>query len=156
MLIEGYILNTHTMGTSPIEYLDKSRYNLLKWTTIGWAIWFATIISYNFIKGHIIVSIAYWMGLLGSAIFVINLIRFLKLKRFLLWNNRLKEALENEFHLLNLHKSYQIGYWVVIGITVLFLFISSFTTVSALLVTELTLYFGVLAVLVSGLIYNRD
>ncbi|HAH26121.1 MAG TPA: hypothetical protein DCL77_20560 [Prolixibacteraceae bacterium] len=144
------------METSLIEQLDKSRYNLLKWTTIGWAIWFATIIGNNVSKGHILVTIAYWVGLLGSTIFMINLIKFLKLKRELRWNNKLKEALENELHVLNLHKSYQIGYWTVIGITILFLFVSIFTTVSPLLVTELILYFGVLAVLISGLIYNRD
>lgn len=144
------------MEPSLIEQLDKSRYNLLKWTTIGWAIWFATIIGNNIEKGHILITIAYWVGLLGSTIFVINLVKFLKLKRELKWNAKLNEALNNELHVFNLHKSFQVGYWTVIIITGMLMVIAIFTNLSGLLVSELILYFGVLSVLISGLYYNRD
>ncbi|HET6557167.1 MAG TPA: hypothetical protein VFG54_07620, partial [Prolixibacteraceae bacterium] len=112
------------METSLIEQLDKSRYNLLKWTTIGWAIWFATIIGNNFEKGHFLITVAYWVGVLGSIIFVINLIKYLKLKRILIWNAKLNEALNNELHVFNLHKSFQLGYWTVIITTCILMFIS--------------------------------
>lgn len=141
---------------SLIEQLDRSRYNLLKWTTIGWGIWFATIIGNNIEKGHILITIAYWVGLLGSTIFVINLIKFLKLKRELKWNAKLNEALNDELHVFNLHKSFQLGYWTVIVVTGVLMFISIFTNISGLLVSEIILYFGVLSVLISGLYYNRD
>ena len=144
------------METSLIEQLDKSRYNLLKWTTIGWAIWFATIIGNNFEKGHFLITVAYWVGVLGSIIFVINLIKYLKLKRILIWNAKLNEALNNELHVFNLHKSFQLGYWTVIITTCILMFISNFTSISGLLVSEIILYLGVLSVLISGLYYNRD
>lgn len=144
------------MENSLIEQLDKARYNLLKWTTIGWAIWFATIIGNNIEKGHFLITVAYWTGLLGGTIFVINLIIFLKLRRQLKWNAKLNEALNNELHVFNLQKSYHLGYWTVILTTGILMFVSIFTSITALLVSELILYVGVLSVLISGLYYNRD
>ena len=144
------------METSLIEQLDKSRYNLLKWTTIGWGIWFGTIIGNNFEKGHIITAIATIIGLIGSTIWAINLIKYLKLIRELRWNRRLDEALNNEVHVFNIHRSLQIGYWTMLNITGVGMLVSIFTKIPSLLVTELILYFGVLSVLISGLYYNRD
>jgi len=144
------------METSLIEQLDKSRYNLLKWLTIGWAMWFGWYILKNLTDNQVIIVITSFISLLGWAIFIINLIQFIKLKRELKWNTGVKEALENELHLLNLRKSYQIGFWVVIGITVFFFGFTTFWTISVRLVTEITIYFGVLSVLIAGLIYNRE
>lgn len=144
------------METSIIEQLDKLRYNLLKWTTIGWGIWFATIIGNNIEKGHIITTIATFIGLFSSTIWAINLINFLKLNKELSRHRKLNEALNNEVHLYNLHKSFQVGYKTVIMVTAILMCISIITTISALLVTELILYFGVLSILVSILYYNRE
>ena len=144
------------METSTIEQLDKSRYKLLKWTTIGWSIWFGAYILKGFIKEPVIINLALAFGLFGWIIFSISLIQFFKLKRELRWNKQMQHALEDELHLFNLHKSYQIGYSVVICMTVLFFGLSLYSSISATIVTELILYFGVLSVLISGLIYNRE
>jgi len=68
----------------------------------------------------------------------------------------MKEALEGELHQFNLQKSFRNGYFVVIGITLIFFGLSLFLTIPALIITKATLYFGVLAVLISKIIYNRD
>ena len=144
------------METSMIEKLEKTRYNLLKWLTIGWAIWFGTFIMKDSIQNDMIIGAASTVGAFGWIIFIINLIKFLKLKHELGWDKKAEKALNDELHQLNMHKSFQIGFGVVIWTTAVFLGIAEFTEIKAVLVTEIILYFGVLSVLISGLIYNHD
>ena len=68
----------------------------------------------------------------------------------------MKDALEGELHRFNLSKSFRNGYFVVIAITILFFALSFQFTISTLIVTKTILYFGVLVVLISKIIYNRD
>jgi len=142
------------METSIIEQLDKSRYDFLKWATIGWTIWSGTYIATDLVNVPDIVLT--WTRILGWSILIISVIRFLKLKRELNWDNKMKDALEGELHKFNLSKSFRNGYFVVIGITILFFGFSLSYTISALIITKVILYFGVLAVLISKIIYNRD
>jgi len=144
------------MGTSIIEQLNKTRYNLLKWTTIGWGIWYGTFILKDVIDNSTIIQIAFWVGLLGWIIFAINLVKVLKLQRELKWDQKAREALNDELHQLNLHKSYEFGFWVVLSVTIVFVTLTSFVQISSQLVTKIILYFAVLSYLVAGLIYNRD
>lgn len=144
------------MEAKTIEQLDKLRYSLLKWLTIGWAIWFGSFILKHLIDKSFIIGLVTWLGLIGWAIFIINLIKFLKLRRELRWDTKKLEALSDELHQLNMHKSFIVGYSVVICVTAILFGISLFLTISPVLVTEIILYFGVLAVLISGLIYNHD
>ena len=142
------------METSFIEQLDKSRYDFLKWATIGWAIWSGTYILPELMD--VPDEILKWTRLLGWMILIISSIRFFKLKRELNWDNKMKEALEGELHQFNLSKSFRNGYFVVIGITVIFFSFALFYTIPALIITKTTLYFGILTVLISKIIYNRD
>jgi hypothetical protein len=144
------------METSRIEQLDQLRYRLLKWSTISWAIWYGTFILKDVIHNHVIMAIVVLIGLPAWLIWTVNLLKILKLGRELRLDRKLNEALNDELHQLNMHKSYQIGYWVVLSTTTVFLCIAEFFEIKALLVTELTLYFGVLSFLIAGLIYNRD
>ncbi|MGE5393914.1 MAG: hypothetical protein ACM3P1_04165 [Candidatus Saccharibacteria bacterium] len=144
------------METSLIEQLDKTRYNLLKWITIGWGTWFATVIGNSIIHGHIIIQIAFWIGLAGNTIFIINLIKFMKLGRQLRKDPKLHDALEDELHHFNIGKSYTFSYWTVIGATGILLVVNSFASLSALVTAELILYVGVMAFFCSSLYYNRD
>ena len=143
------------MEISLIEKLDKSRYDFMKWCTIGWTIWFGTYILRDFIPTPEVPGYITWIRLLGWFILIVSTIRFVKLKRELNWDNKMKEALDDELHLHNRIKSFQIGYFVVIGLTLLFFVLSLYTAIPAVIVTKLTLYFGVLAVLISKLIFNR-
>jgi hypothetical protein len=144
------------METSRIEQLDQLRYRLLKWSTIGWAIWFgAFIFPKEFTENSRIIAIAVLIGLPAWLIWTVNLLRILKLTRELRLNRKLNEALNDELHQLNMHKSYQIGFWVVIITAAVFLCIAEFVEIKALLVTQIIVYCGTLSVLISGLIYNR-
>lgn len=144
------------METSKIEQLDKLRFNLLKWLTIGWAVWFGSFILKHLINQPFVTGAITWIGLFGWLIFIINLIQFLKLRRELRWDPKIQEALNDELHQLNAHKSFLIGYSTMIVTTALFFGLSIFLTISVVLVTETILYLGVLSVLISGLIYNHD
>ncbi len=144
------------METSLIEKLEKTRYNLLKWLTIGWGIWFGTFILKNLLQNQLILQFATWIGLLGWVIFSINLVKYFKLKRELKWDKKLERALNDELHQLNMFQSFFIGYCIIILVTGILFVLSLYITLPAVLVTEIILYIGVLSVLISGLIYNRD
>ena len=79
-----------------------------------------------------------------------------QLKRELNRDNKMKDALEGELYQYNRRKAFQIGYFVVIGITLVFYLLSPYIVISTLVVTDITLYFGVLSFLVSQVIFNRD
>lgn len=144
------------MEPSLIEQLDKTRYKLLKWITIGWGTWYASVIGNNVIHGHIVIKIIFWIGLVGNTIFAINLIKHLKLRRKLRREPKLREALEDELHHFNIGKSYKFSYWTVISVTGFLIIISNLVPLTALLTAELIGYFGVLSFFCSSLYYNRD
>ncbi len=145
------------MEISLIEQYDKSRYNLIKWLTIGWAAWFGTfilkdLIEDKFIFVQILIALA---GLIGFIFFVVNLQKYLRLASKIKYS-RLNEALNNELHQIYKYKSVFWGFKVLLGTICVFLVISLFHQISAKLVCEITLYLGVLSSLIAGLVYNRD
>ena len=144
------------METSQIEKLDKARYNLVKWLTIGWALWFGTYILKDIVTEKMIILILIWLGLLGWTIFAINLINFLKLKRELKKDSKLQEALNDELHRFNMYKSFVVGYWFLICTISILFGITIFFRISTLIITEILLYIGVLSVLIASLFYNKD
>lgn len=144
------------METSLIEQLDKTRYNLMKWITIGWATWYATIIGNEVIHGHLFVQITFWLGLFGVSVFLINLVKYLKLKNELKRNPKLRDALEDELHHFNIGKSYKFSFWTMIGVAAVIIIISNLVSLTAILTAQLISYFGVLSFFCSSLYYNRD
>ncbi len=144
------------METSMIEKLDKSRYNLLKWFTIGWTIWFGGFILKDLISNKLILGLIIILGLFGWIIFSVNLIRFREIRKIINLDRDLKNALNDELMIHNRNKSFSIGYWTYSILIGLFFVLSIFTDISALLVCEITLYIGTISILVSSLIYNRD
>lgn len=143
------------METSLIEQLDKSRYNLQKWFTIGFGLWFASIILKNFMEFHILNVFTALLALLGTPIFAIYYIKFIKLQQLLKANHKLIGALDNELYVLNSYKSFKVSALVALGMSALLLVISAFTQLSASLVAQLIFYSGVMAGSISGLYYNR-
>jgi len=144
------------METSMIEKLDNARNSFLKWATIGYVIWFGTYIVADAFFMSEVPSVVQWIRILGWLILLVSGLRALKLKRELNWDKKMKGALEGELHQHNLRKSFQMGFFVVMGVTAVFLMLSLFYTIPSLLVTKVILYLGGLAVLISKIIYNRD
>jgi len=145
------------METSLIEKMDKSRFNLLKWLTIGWAIWFGTYILRDWLDDKLIFGSLILIGFIGWILFTLNLIKYLKLGKKVHSDEKLKEALNNELYQQYNLKSFFWGFWVIVAVISIFFLISSFySEISAMLVCEITLFFGVLAPLIARLIYNKD
>ena len=144
------------MKTPMIEKLDKSRYNLLKWFTIGWAIWFGGFILKDLISNKLILGLIILIGLVGWILFSVTLIRFMKLAKIVNSDSAIKNALNDELMLHNRNKSFIAGYWALIILVGILLVLSIYTDISALIVCEVTLYTGVLSFLISSLIYNKD
>ena len=144
------------METSLIEQLNKSRYNLIKWLTIGWSLWVGTYILKGFIQFGLILSALIWIGLLGWVVFIINLVKYLKLNREVRADSLLKEALNDELLQLNRYKSFFIGFIATISVVSIFFTISLFVMIPSLMVCRITIFCGVLAVLIAGLILNKE
>lgn len=144
------------METSMIEKLDKARSSFLRWATVGYTIWFGTYIVADPFFLPEIPSVIQWIRILGWLILLVSGLRAMKLKRELRWDKKMQGALEGELHQYNLRKSFQMGFFVVMGVTAIFLMFSLFYTIPALLVTKVILYLGGLTVLISKMFYNRD
>ena len=145
------------MENSLIEQFDKARYNMIKWLTIGWAVWVGSYILKGMITNHLIVLFFVYAGLLGWILFIINLIQYLKLRKEINADSKLKEALaNNEMIQQYAYKSFFIGFCVFVVTIVCFFAVSLFQELSALFVSRTTLYLGVLSALVANLIYNRS
>jgi hypothetical protein len=144
------------METSIIEQLDKSRYNLNKWFTLGWAIWFGTYIFKNAFNSKLLFGIIFITGMCGWVLAIINFIKLLKLSKIVKADSKLKEALNDELHQLYSYKSIRWGFMAVIAINGIFFSVTMFYQVSASIVCETTLYLGILTFSVAGLIYNRN
>jgi len=146
------------MENSLIEQFDKARYNMRKWFTIGWAVWFGSNIlqDYLLVINWLIFIFVVFVGLIGSIFFSIYLIKFTKLNGKINANKKLKEALNNEMIRFYTYKSFSIGFGTFAATIACFLVVSSFYSISALLVCKITLYLGVLSALVANLIYNRN
>ena len=59
------------METSIIEQYDKKRFNLIKWLTLGWALWFGAYIIKDLINSKTIFGIILLLGLPGWLLFVV-------------------------------------------------------------------------------------
>lgn len=145
------------METSLIEQLDKSRYNLITWLTVGWATWFGAYILKDFINNELplLQFLIGFVGLIGFVFFIVNLQKYIRLASKVKYS-RLNDALNNELHEIYKYKSVYFGFKVLLGTISLFFVISIFYQIPAKIVCEITLYLGVLSSLIAGLIYNKD
>jgi len=144
------------MDTSLIEKLDKSRYSLMKWLTICWTVWYGTYIAKDLINNRLINGFLFLIGSIGWILFTVNLVKTIRLGKKVKSDSKLKEALNNEMHQFYSYKSFFWGFWIVIVTNGIFLVISSFYQISALIACELTLYFGILFSFIAWLVFNRD
>jgi len=143
------------MEATLIEELDNSRFSLIKWSTLGWGLWFGGYILKDFISNNIVFGLILLFGLFGWVLWTINLIKFLKLGKIVNSDIKLQEALNNELHQLYRYKSVFWGFWIMIVTICIFLLLSIFYNLPALIVCEITLYLGILSVFFAALIYNR-
>jgi hypothetical protein len=144
------------METFLIEQFDKSMYSLIKWLTVGWTIWYGTFIAKNLITNKLIVWLLMIVGFIGWIMFLVNLTKYTRLGKKINSDSKLKEALNNEMHQLYKYKSAFWGFCISIAANSIFLVILFFHQISAVLVCELTLFFGILSSLIAVLVYNRD
>lgn len=143
------------MEVSLIEKLDKARDRVLKWQIIGWVVWFGTFILKDLIVNRPLVLILMFTGLIGWALWIVNLIKLQRLAKKINSDSKLKDALNNEWHRFNRYKSFTVGFWAVVVTISCFMGFSAFYDISALLVCQVTLYLGVLSTFIALFIYNR-
>lgn len=128
----------------------------MMWLTIGWTFWYGTYIAKDFINNRLINGFLFIIGSIGWILFTVSLVNTLRLGKKVKSNSKLKEALNNEMHQLYRYKSFFWGFFIFIVTISIFLVISSFHQISALIVCEITLFFGILASFIAWLVFNKD
>lgn len=144
------------METSLIEKFDKSRYNLIKWLTIGWIAWYGTFISKDLINNNLIVGLMLVIGFMGWVFFMVNLIRLMRLGKKINVDTKLKEALSNEMYQFYMLKSIAFAFWTVMATVCAFIAITTFYQMSTLIACEFILLVGVSSLLIANLVYNKE
>lgn len=144
------------MENTQIEKLDKSRYNMLIWMTIGFSLFFGETILKEFIDEKNILLIVRFLGLIGMVFFLKSTMISLKIIKQIKNDSKLKDALNNEMHKLYILKSFRIGFWSFLTLIIVFMILSFFTETPLLVTLEIILYFGMLSTFISGLIYNKN
>ena len=143
------------MQNSSIDYLDRARYKMVKWFTIGWAIWFGTFILKDYLSEKWFVFSVILIGLIAWVMFVVQHLRIMKLGKIFKTNPRIKDALNDELMQHNRNKAAMVSYKVIMIFITIFLLFSLYTEVTALLVSEILLYVGVLSPLITSLVLNK-
>lgn len=144
------------MENTQIEKLDKSRYNMLIWLTLGFSLFFGETILKEFIYDKNILLFVRLLGLIGIVFFLKSTMMSLKIIKQIKNDSKLKYALNNELHKLYIFKSFMIGFWTFLTLIIVFMILSFFIEMSLLVALEIILYFGMLSIFISGLIYNKN
>jgi len=144
------------MEDSLIEKFDKSRYRLIKWSTVGWMVWYGTFIAKDVINNKPILLLLVLVGLVGSVLWSINLVRLLRLGKKISVNPELTEAMNNEKQKFYVLKSSNIAVAAPMITVGVFIGITAFYKISALIVCESILFVGISSGLIAYLTYNKE
>ena len=144
------------MKAQEIEKYDKIRSNMLIGATVGLTIMFSTVVFYDFLQGTFVQNIMKVIGIIGLCIFLYSMIRIQLIKQLIRKNPDLKAALKNEWILHNLQKARAIAFFFVFISLIISCFLVIHTAIPALLLMEICLLIGVLAVQISFAFFNRE
>ena len=144
------------METSLIEKFDKSRYDLVKWFTMGWIAWYGTIVSKGLIHNNFIIGLLLGIGFFGWIFFMVSLVKLVRLGRRIKSDSRLNEALSNEMHQFYVLKSIAWGFSTVMATACTFIVVSLFYPIPTLVACEFILFVGVSSSLIANLVYNKE
>ncbi|MFN6087259.1 MAG: hypothetical protein ACK47E_00765 [Cyclobacteriaceae bacterium] len=144
------------MEDSLIEKFDKSRYRLIKWSTVGWMVWYGTFIAKDVINNKPILLLLVLVGLVGSVLWSINLVQLLRLGKKISVNPELTEAMNNEMQKFYVLKSSNIAFAATMATVGIFIGITAFYKISALIVCESILFVGISSGLIAYLTYNKE
>ena len=144
------------MESSIIERLDQLRNKLLRWFIVGFGAWYGMNILSDLTSNVPVKIIATFVGLTAWIFWSIALIKMIRLGKTIKRDNFLKNALNDELFQHYRSKSFVVGFWSFLITIGIFLSISTFYEIPALIVCKVTLYIGVLSALIAAaILYNR-
>lgn len=150
------------MQTNEIEYLDKARYNAVKWLTISYVFFYCPIMA-NYLINFLEVDKFYQVYVstpvlfVGVILFQLSLIKLVLLLRKISSDQELKQILNDEYFVANQSKSFSLAFVVfIIVMCIAFLLASIFPEIPAAFLCYLIFFIVSMTVLVSWLIYNRE
>ena len=149
------------MEISLIEKFDKSRYILLKWSTIGFISWYGTFTVMGteakelMNNNKLIIGLMLIINFIGWVFWTISLIKTIRLSKKINADSKLKEALNNELYRYYDTKSFVAGYWALAVTICAFSVITRFYDISASVVCQLCIFIGVASLLIARLIYYK-
>jgi hypothetical protein len=143
------------MKTS-IEKLDKLRTRLILLTTMGFTGWWGMNILHDLTTSASFKIASALFGVVASVLWIINIVKVVRLGREVKNDERLRNALNDEFFVHTRAKAFEIGFWTLLITNGIFLILSIYFSIPALLMCKIVLYVGVLSVLIATLVYNKN
>ncbi|MDI6402614.1 hypothetical protein QLX67_11455 [Balneolaceae bacterium ANBcel3] len=144
------------METSLIFKSQRIKYELFKWVTFGWVIWFGTFLIWDVIDNFVLLSLLILIGCVNVVLCAVNAFTLGKMWAKVNSDERLKKVVLGNYQTEKVYKSCYWGFLITTCFLGFFLLMALFTNVDALTVVKTTLFFGIFSVLVAWLIYNYD
>ncbi len=143
------------MKADIIEKFDRERYNALLWIGVGYVIFAIpyALTAFGYLRSPLSLILLI-PGNILVAVFIVRLIVLLiKIEK----DPVLKKALNNEMETANNRKSYLWGFASMFVVAAIFMTITGFgRNISGVAICFTVISVGMMAYLVSYLIYNRD
>lgn len=111
------------MDQKIIEEIDRRRYRLILWQTVGFAVWYVPFLFlfWGVVKEPWFVGALVLPLLVGVAVFGMATFRLAKVTRQIVSDPKLRAAVNNELFIANEYKATVYGYYsTVIAIVILF------------------------------------
>lgn len=141
------------------EALDSKRYMWLKWNLIGFVLWQGVRLGKEYVPselnrtafGLVIILVM----LLGMVIWIVTLVRIIRLSKYLKTSPQLQAILNDELHILHKSKALAMGFWSLLFTQIAMQVVAIYYPFSALLGAQLSAFIGVAVVSISMLWYYR-
>lgn len=144
------------MKNLSIDQLDKLRNQLIFWFLIGYVFFFGGYILSDITNNFIVILILAICSFVGYLLFVVNLLRIMKLSKELKRNTKIATTLNDELWKSNRDKAFITGFIISILTLVILYCVTLFYPLEGRKVCEVMMLVSVSAVLILFLIYNRE
>lgn len=145
------------MKTNIIEKLDKRRYDSLKLLTVGIVIIFGAMAWYELaMKTGYIGYPLLAVGITGIVISGIAIYGLVAVKSKINADAALKDALFDEMYVSHAYKSQRHGFWAMYVVLLFFILTSSLYDISVRFACEITMFAGILTMVLSFLKLQKE
>lgn len=111
------------MEQSFVEGIERRRYRLILWQTIGFAVWYPAFLFLflGIVKAPWLIGVLVIPSIVGAAVFAVTSFRLARVVKQITADSRLRSAVNNELFIANEYKAGVWGYYAtMVAIVVMF------------------------------------